>query len=836
MKPFVAAVPSPASPPDVSSPAPGLHERSSERRHSAAGTPALTLLVPTRNEADNVGPLIERIDEALSETQLEVLFVDDSDDVTAERIRATPDRAGRTIRAIHREPDQRDGGLGGAVLVGLRQARAPWVCVMDADLQHPPATVAALAARAGRGDADLIVASRYGEHGSVGSFGLVRRRLSRASAVSARVLFPRRLKSISDPMSGFFLVRREALDLERLQPRGFKILLEIICRSPKLRLAEVSFHFGERHAGETKASLGEGFRFLGQLVALRAGGLGARAGRFATVGVSGLVVNTALLALIAGGLGVNYALAALIAAQGSTLWNFVLIERWALSGARADRSVAGRMARYFGVNNAGNLLRLPLLVLLTSGLGLNYLISNLVTIIGLFVARFALADRWIWPAESGEAPREHWSYEIHGIVTVGSDAHLPELERFLVDAPLDEPTILVQLGRVRTNPAGPPRSNVNGDGPNANGDSAGVAGARSNGDGSAESVVYREAFGRGFAVRIELGDRPRILASQMLRHSPHVLYTNIVEPVLRWTLVRRGYALVHGACLAVEGEAYLITAKTDTGKTTTILKTLDAHPHAFLSDDLTILSGDGQVLTYPKPLTISRHTLHAVKTPLLGRRERLALIVQSRLHSKSGRLFGLLLAKTHLPAATLNAIVQWIVPPPKFQVDRLVPGVRFANEGRLVGMAVIQRGGVGSELLAADEALDTLMANCEDAYGFPPYPVIAPYLQRGAGGGDLCSAEREIVARALDGIPTTVLRSETMDWAQRLPDLLEATTNGHGNGTGGQPGNGSHPVGDNGAEPEMVSPEDVRRFRDTVLPARPRDATRRGTGPRTGPQ
>ena len=87
------------------------------------------------------------------------------------------------------------------------------------------------------------------------------------------------------------------------------------------------------------------------------------------------------------------------------------------------------------------------------------------------------------------------------------------------------------------------------------------------------------------------------------------------------------------------------------------------------------------MLTYPKPLTISRHTLHAVKTPVLNRRERLGLVVQSRLHSRSGRRFALLLAKTHAPAATINAITQILVPPPKFHVDRLVPGVRLAVRG-----------------------------------------------------------------------------------------------------------------------------------------------------------
>jgi dolichol-phosphate mannosyltransferase len=751
-----APPPAVAPPPRVPSAWASNRSTWSRRRNGGSVPPELTIVVPTRNEAGNVGPLIRRIDAALLGMTIEVLFVDDSDDGTAARVAAIGDRAGRKIRIIHRSPAERTGGLAGAVVVGMRSARAQWVCVMDADLQHPPWTIPRLLARAREGQYDLVVASRFCEAGSVGTFCAARRALSRASSVTARAAFPRRLRGVSDPMSGFFLVRRAAVDLDALRPRGFKILLEILGRVPGLRVAEVPFTFGDRHAGETKASLRQGAQFLAQLAEMRVGCLGARIGRFGIVGATGLVVNTALLALIAGRGGVHYVLAAIIATQGSTLWNFVLSERWVFSHDRGRRTFASRMAMYFAVNNAANALRVPVLVLLTSGIGINYLVSNLITLLVLFAGRFSLADRWIWSAGERRAPAQGWNYDIHGIVTVCSDGRLPELERFRIGDQIDDPTIRVRLGRVRA--------------------------ARPDPKTAIEPVIYREVHARGFAIRLDLGERTEILASSLLRHSPHVLYTNVVEPVLRWTFVRCGYALVHGACLSVNGQGFLITAKTDTGKTTTILKTLDAHPHAFLSDDLTIVCPDGRVLTYPKPLTISRHTLHAVRTPLLGRRERLALIVQSRLHSRSGRLFGLLLAKTHLPAATMNALVQWIVPPPKFQIDRLIPDVTVAREARLAGMAVIQRGGVGEQPLGPEEALETLMANCEDAYGFPPYPVIAPFLHS-RGTVDLRATEREIVGRALVSAPAMLLRSETMDWCERLGGLF----------TGAAAGNGSRP-------------------------------------------
>jgi hypothetical protein len=340
------------------------------------------------------------------------------------------------------------------------------------------------------------------------------------------------------------------------------------------------------------------------------------------------------------------------------------------------------------------------------------------------------------------------SYDVHNILSVVSDVALPELEAFRIDVPVSNPTIRVRLGTVDDGGSLIPAPGV-------------------------RTVTYMESPGqRGFAIRLTLGEKIEIVASPFLRHSPHVLYTNAVEPVLRWAFVERGYALVHGACLSVNGQAFLITARTDTGKTTTVLKTLDAHPdYAFLSDDLTLVQEDGTVLPYPKPLTISRHTLHAVNTPLLTPMERFTLYFQSRLHSKSGRWFGLFLTRFNLPMATTNAIVQWVVPPPKYHVQRLVPHAKVAPSATLTGMVVIERGDSRSYDLTHPEAVEMLLANCEDSYGFPPYDDIKEYLYHTADR-DLRKEERRIVASAMQRCPSIVMRSETRNWFQMIPDFI----------------------------------------------------------------
>jgi dolichol-phosphate mannosyltransferase len=700
--------------------------------------PLLSVVVPTKNERENVAALLKRLEAALPTVAMEILFVDASTDGTSEVIEELASQSILDVVLLRQARERRRGGLGGAVVQGLRAARAPWACVMDADLQHPPELIAELIEQAEASELDLVVASRYCENGQAESFGWARAMASRSTTSAARMLFPRRLKDVTDPMSGFFLVRRDAIDFDVLRPRGFKILLELLVRNPGLRAAEVSFSFGERRAGRSKATINEGLRYLSLLARLRFA-------RFGAVGASGLVVNTALLAILTDVVGLFYVVSAVIATQGSTLWNFCLTEQWVFGDRALKRSVGTRLALFFLMNNAALAIRGPLLILLTSGLGIHYVVSNVLSLVALTLVRFGLADTWIWAkAPPGKVKPRRFSYDIHGIVTVMADARLPELERFRIGELIGEPDVRVRLAKTASEVA--------------------------------PAVSYREGIGGlGFAVTIRLGDQIEATASRFLRWSPHVLYTNIVEPILRWKFAERGYALVHGACLAVGEEAFLVTARTDTGKTTTSLRLLDHHAYSFLSDDLTLVSPEGRVLTYPKPLTISRHTLRAVRTPLLSRRERVALLVQSRLHSRSGRRFALLLARTHLPAATINAFIQMLVPPPKYHVERLVPDVDVAPEARLVGMVVIQRGGEGAAGLGRREALDTLLRNCDDAYGFPPYAAIEGPL-RSRNGTDLKEVERTIVARALGDVPAMVIRSETMDWWRRLPEVVDAWT------------------------------------------------------------
>ncbi len=232
---------------------------------SFAPVPTVSVVVPAFNEAENIALLFRQLGDSLP-AGAEVIVVDDSTDETPEIVRAVAPTMPFRVVLIHR--DEPSGGLGGAVVEGLRAAAAEWAVVMDADLQHPPAVVPQLlAATEGH---DLVVATRYAPGGNGDGLGSsYRHAVSRGAKRFAMSLLGGPVADMTDPLSGFFAVRLAALDLDRVNPVGYKILLELAVRCGLTRFAEVPFTFAPRHAGESKSTLREGLRFLRHLAMLR---------------------------------------------------------------------------------------------------------------------------------------------------------------------------------------------------------------------------------------------------------------------------------------------------------------------------------------------------------------------------------------------------------------------------------------------------------------------------------------------------------------------------------------------------------------------------------------
>src|ERR671932_2513970 len=305
-----------------------MKERTAAGERDARGSKKslLTLVIPTRNEADNVSALVRELRESLSGIDYRVVFVDDSTDETTGVIRGLCEEDGR-LTLIHRRGAERDGGLSTAVTTGIEifAGASEYSCVMDADLQHPPGKVREMLELARSSDADVVVASRYAPGGSyAGLAGPMRRAISVGSKFLAQITF-REARKTSDPMAGFFLVRNEAISGIQFRPTGFKILLEILVCAPELKVVEAPFDFRARHAGVSKATLRQGFDYLTHMMSLfwyvpSAG----RFWKFCLVGASGVLVNMVTLIVLAEVFDAHKVIAWMFAVGVSILSNFLL--------------------------------------------------------------------------------------------------------------------------------------------------------------------------------------------------------------------------------------------------------------------------------------------------------------------------------------------------------------------------------------------------------------------------------------------------------------------------------------------------------------------------------
>ena len=360
-----------------------------------------SIVIPTFNERENIATLLDQLAAALPAGDTEIVFVDDSTDDTPEVIRAAALTCPIPVTVHHREAST--GGLGGAVVAGMRLARGAWIVVMDADLQHPPQVVPDLIAAGMRDGADLVVGSRYTGGGKRdGLSDGYRRLVSGGSTMATKVIFRNSLIQVSDPMSGLFAIRTSSLEVDELQPLGYKILLELVVRNRPGRIVEVPYSFQQRHAGESKSSMAEGVRFLKHLAILRFGGKRTRMAAFALIGASGLLPNQLALWLLASVAGVHYLPAAVLANLVAVGWNFALTDT-VLYRNRRQRSFAGRITNFFLLGNADLVLRIPLLALLVDGAHVGVLAANLVTLLASFVVRFAVLDKIIYRTKPAAA-------------------------------------------------------------------------------------------------------------------------------------------------------------------------------------------------------------------------------------------------------------------------------------------------------------------------------------------------------------------------------------------------------------------------------------------------
>ncbi|WP_297488169.1 glycosyltransferase family 2 protein [Thermococcus sp.] len=353
--------------------------------------PKVSVIIPTYNERENLGELFRRISEALSGAGygFEIIVVDDD----------SPDRTWEyamelgmeyPVKVIRRRNEK---GLSSAVIRGFKEASGEVLVVMDADLQHPPEKIPELVEAIENG-ADVAIASRYVPGGEVKNWYWYRKLISKGAIMLGRLALPK-IRSVKDPMSGFFALRREVVEGVELNPIGFKILMEILVKARYKKVVEVPFTFGLRRAGESKLGGKTMVAYLKHVYRLMhwSGELD-RLIKFSIVGTSGVFVNEGFLWLFVSWLGMSKYIANIPATELAILNNFTWNDLWTFRDLRKS-PLWRRLFSFHVAALTGAFVQWVIYAPLVY-LGVNYLLANLVGIGASFIVRFLFNRNVTW--------------------------------------------------------------------------------------------------------------------------------------------------------------------------------------------------------------------------------------------------------------------------------------------------------------------------------------------------------------------------------------------------------------------------------------------------------
>ncbi len=346
----------------------------------------VSVIIPTYNERGNLLELISRIDKAFKNAGIkyEVIIVDDNSpdgtaDLAMELSKSYP------IKVIKRPGKL---GLSSAVLDGLKVAKADIVAVMDADLQHPPEVLPKLYTKISDG-CDIAIASRYVEGGVIKEWGIIRRLMSQVATLLAHIILPC-TRGIKDVMSGYFMFKKEIIKDADLNPRGFKILLEILAKGKHNDVCEIPYEFGVRKYGKSKLGSKEIFDYVIHLIKLSPPYI-----KFAIVGASGTVVNLSIVALLKYVLGVIHEIAAAVGIEVSIINNFILNDIWTFrKRRRGSRWV--RLLKFHASSLAGVITQYAVSVATYHLLIHESVSSQFIGILAGFIINYLISKSYVW--------------------------------------------------------------------------------------------------------------------------------------------------------------------------------------------------------------------------------------------------------------------------------------------------------------------------------------------------------------------------------------------------------------------------------------------------------
>lgn len=350
--------------------------RTADSGFSMLGSLQFSLIIPTYNERENIEMLVKHLSYLLESAipgDYELIIVDDD----------SPDRTWEVALALTEYYPclsvmrrQGERGLSSAVIRGWQVARGRILGVIDADLQHPPEVLLKLLATVQAGN-DLALASRHVEGGGVSEWSVIRRFLSRGAQMLGLIILPNVIGRVTDPMSGYFLIRREAIASQYLNPKGYKILIEVLGRGSIDTIGEVGYVFQERAQGESKVTWKQYVDYMHHLLRLRSNGRVGRIRqkfptkrffRFGVVGLTGVFVDMAILYLLHTTIGLPLTRSKILSAEAAIVNNFIWNDAWTFSDiSQYQKGWKARLKRFFKFN-----------LICLMGLILNVLVLNII--------------------------------------------------------------------------------------------------------------------------------------------------------------------------------------------------------------------------------------------------------------------------------------------------------------------------------------------------------------------------------------------------------------------------------------------------------------------------
>jgi dolichol-phosphate mannosyltransferase len=370
----------------------------------------LSVVLPTFNESRNIVAVIDELDAVLSSLagiSYEIIVVDDdSPDRTWELALDHALKSGLTHVRVMRRCGER--GLATGVVRGWQASRGRVLGVMDADMQHPPEVVARLFAAIMEG-ATVAIGSRVVDGGGVSDWSLLRRMISRSAQLAGLMILPEVIGRVGDPMSGFFLLRRAAIVGAGLDPKGYKILIEVLARGNVSRIAEVGYVFRERLRGSSKVSAKIYLEYLQQLLQLRCALLFKSSFvRFCVVGSSGVLVDMLTLYLLSDPSTLHWGLtrSKIIGAELALVSNFLMNDAWTFAARIGmNRGATAKWQRFLKFNvlcSLGLVLNIVILNVLFNRLGTNRYAANAIAIVLVTIWNYTLNLKLGWRTASVE--------------------------------------------------------------------------------------------------------------------------------------------------------------------------------------------------------------------------------------------------------------------------------------------------------------------------------------------------------------------------------------------------------------------------------------------------